>query len=355
MGGHPVNSHLKRRHALLGLLIAVFAALLILSILLAVTIGAVKIPLGDVYRIVLYQSTHLKIGEIDFLTKGTMYEIVWNVRMPRVIMGAVIGILLAVCGVVMQATVENPLADPYILGISSGASTGAVLSLLVGSLPVIGRLPLHTGAFFGALFTAMLVFVFGGNTIRSGTTPLVLGMAVSAMFTALTDLIIFVTPDSKKVTSAMFWMTGSFAGVAWTDVAPAMIALAVGILVAVAIRREMDALLMGEQMARNYGVNVTLIKIVLIVTSTLLTAVMVSMSGIIGFVGLVIPHVTRQLMGANHGRMLPIALLIVMIWADVIARVCVAPEELPVGVITAICGAPFFLAMLRKSRYSFGK
>ncbi|MDO4866044.1 MAG: iron ABC transporter permease [Clostridia bacterium] len=339
------------------LLAVTLAAMLCVSVALAINIGAVNINPRIIFEIIVNRVTNTQLFEPFW--KSSQESIVWNLRFPKVLVAGCCGAGLTLAGIFMQALTKNPLADPYILGISSGASTGAVLSLLVGSLPVIGRLPLHTGAFFGALFTAMLVFVFGGNTIRSGTTRLVLvGMAVSAMFTALTDLIIFVTPDSKKVTSAMFWMTGSFAGVAWTDVAPAMIALAVGILVAVAIRREMDALLMGEQMARNYGVNVTLIKIVLIVTSTLLTAVMVSMSGIIGFVGLVIPHVTRQLMGANHGRMLPIALLIgtiFMIWADVIARVCVAPEELPVGVITAICGAPFFLAMLRKSRYSFGK
>ena len=140
-----MQSHIKRRHALLGLMIVVFIGLLLLSVLLAVTIGAVKIPLGDVYRIVLYQSTHfrlggmetgIRIGDIDFLTRGTMYEIVWNVRMPRVIMGAIIGVLLASCGVVMQATVENPLADPYILGISSGASLGATFSIMIGASTV---------------------------------------------------------------------------------------------------------------------------------------------------------------------------------------------------------------------------
>lgn len=277
-------------------LVVGLAALLVISIALAINIGAVNINPGIIFEIIVNRLAGRELFEP--LWKSSQESIVWNLRFPKVLVAGCCGAGLTLAGIFMQALTKNPLADPYILGISPGASTGAVLSLLVGSLPVIGRLPLHTGAFVGALFTAMLVFVFGGNTIRNGTTRLVLvGMAVSAMFTALTDFIIFVTPDSKKVTSAMFWMTGSFAGVAWTDVAPALIALAVGIVVAAAIRREMDALLMGEQMAKNYGVNVTLIKVILIVTSTLLTAVMVSMSGIIGFVGLVIPHVTRQLMG----------------------------------------------------------
>lgn len=339
------------------LLIAVLAVFVVVSIILAINIGAVNINPKIIFSIIANRITGKEVFPATW--SNGQESIVWNLRFPKVLVAGCVGAGLALAGVFMQALTKNPLADPYILGISSGASTGAVLSILVGTLPVIGKLPLHTGAFFGALFTAGLVFIFGSKSIRGGTTRLVLvGMAVSALFSALTDLIIFLTPDSKKVTSAMFWMTGSFAGVSWSDVPPAVIALIIGVIVAIAIRREMDALLMGEQMARNYGVNVTLIKLVMIITSTLLTAVMVSMSGIIGFVGLVIPHISRQLMGANHSRMLPITLLVgsaFMIWADVIARVCVAPEELPVGVVTAICGAPFFLAILRKSRYDFGK
>lgn len=339
------------------LLIAALAAFVALSIVLAINIGAVNINPRIIFSVIVNRIAGREVFLVNW--SNGQESIVWNLRFPKVLVAGCAGAGLALAGVFMQALTRNPLADPYLLGISSGASTGAVLSILVGALPLVGKLPLHTGAFFGALFAAGLVFVFGAKSIRGGTTRLVLvGMAVSALFSALTDLVIFLTPDSKKVSSAMFWMTGSFAGVAWSDVLPAFVALLIGIFVAVAIRRELDALLMGEQMARNYGVNVTLIKLVVIITSTLLTAVMVSMSGIIGFAGLVIPHIARQLMGAKHSRMLPVTLLFgaaFMIWADVIARVCVAPEELPVGVVTALCGAPFFLAILRKSRYDFGK
>lgn len=330
---------------------------LVFSMVMAINIGAVNINPKIIFSII---TNHLARRTVFEETWSSAQDsIVWTLRFPKVIVAGCVGAGLALAGIFMQALTKNPLADPYILGISSGASAGAVTSLLLGGLPLIGRLPLSAGAFFGALLTSFLVFVIGGNGGKSSTTRLVLvGMAISALFSALTDLIIFVTPDSKKVTSAMFWMTGSFAGVAWSDVAPAILTLAAGILVAMLIRTEMDALLMGEELAKNYGVNVAVIKILLILTSTLLTAVMVSMSGIIGFVGLVVPHVSRQLMGAAHERMLPVALLggaSFMIWTDVIARICVAPEELPVGVVTALAGAPFFLMMLRKSRYDFGK
>lgn len=338
-------------------LIAALTAFVAISIILAINIGAVNINPRIIFSVIVNRIAGREV--FAPVWSSGQESIVWNLRFPKVLVAGCAGAALALAGVFMQALTRNPLADPYLLGISSGASLGAVLSILVGTLPLVGRLSLRTGAFFGALLAAGLVFVFGAKSIRGGTTRIVLvGMAVSALFSALTDLVIFLTPDSKKVSSAMFWMTGSFAGVAWSDVLPVFTGLVIGIFVAAAIRRELDALLMGEQMARNYGVNVGLIKIILIVTSTLLTSITVSISGVVGFVGLVIPHISRQLMGAKHSCMLPVALLFgaaFMIWADVIARVCVVPEELPVGVVTALCGAPFFIAILRKSRYDFGK
>ncbi|MDO4299527.1 MAG: iron ABC transporter permease [Lachnospiraceae bacterium] len=347
------NAKHSTRIALIGGLLL----FLVFSIVMAINIGAVNINPKIIFSIIANHLTRKTVFEAAW--SSAQDSIVWTLRFPKVIVAGCVGAGLSLAGIFMQALTKNPLADPYILGISSGASTGAVISLLMGTLPLIGKLPLSVGAFFGALLTSVLVFVIGGNGGKGSTTRLVLvGMAISSLFSAMTSLIIFITPDSKKVTSAMFWMTGSFAGVAWSDVLPAIVALVIGIAVAVMIRTEMDALLMGEDLAKNYGVNVVMIKIVLIITSTLLTAVMVSMSGIIGFVGLVVPHVARQLMGAAHKKMLPVALLggaSFMIWADVIARVCVAPEELPVGVVTALAGAPFFLMMLRRSRYDFGK
>ena len=187
---------------------------------------------------------------------------------------------------------------------------------------------------------------------------ILVGMALSSFFSALTNIVIFLTPDSRRVQSATFWLTGSFAGTDWSDVPMAVVVLTVGMILVLPLRRELDALLVGEDIARNTGVNTVRIKWILILVSTLLTAVLVSMSGAIGFVGFVIPHIARSIVGAAHKRLISFSILlgaIFMVWADLFARIMFSPQELPVGVVTALCGTPVFLWMLRKSRYSFSK
>ena len=204
---------------------------------------------------------------------------------------------LVLTGILMQAITKNPLADPYVLGVSSGASAGAVLSLLMGPLPLIGKVPLAESSFLGALLTAVIVFVFGLRTENYTTKMILVGMALSSFFSALTNIVIFLTPDSRRVQSATFWLTGSFAGTDWSDVPMAVVVLTVGMILVLPLRRELDALLVGEDIARNTGVNTVRIKWILILVSTLLTAVLVSMSGAIGFVGFVIPHLPEALWG----------------------------------------------------------
>lgn len=336
------------------LIYILMAAALVATIVAAINIGSVDINPETIFRIIIGK---IQKQDLTDVYSKSQINIIWNLRFPKVLVACCTGAGLALSGILMQALTQNPLADPYILGISSGASTGAVLSLLAGPLPLIGQLPLAEGAFFGALVTSVLVFVIGSDGARINTTKMVLvGMSLSALFGALTELVIFLTPDSRKVQSASFWLSGSFAGTGWADVPLTIIISLAGILVIYPLRRELDALLMGEDIARNAGVNTTAIKWVLILVSTLLTAVLVSMSGVIGFVGLVIPHIARSLVGAAHRRLIIVSIFIgaiFMIWTDVVARTMAAPRELPVGVVTAICGAPVFLTLLRRSRYSF--
>ncbi len=338
-------------------LIIVLSAALLASLVLAINIGAVNINPKIIFSVIVNHMTGREIFQTTWDTSQD--SIIWTIRFPRVLVAGMVGAGLALAGVFMQALTKNALADPYILGISSGASTGAVVSILIGTIPFIGKIYLPAGAFAGALLTSILVFVISGAGIKGRSANLVLvGMAISALFTALTDFIIFVNPDSKKLGSVLFWMTGSFASIEWMDCIPAVSALLGGIVVSIVINRELDAMLMGEELAKNSGVNTTLIKVIIIIASTLLTGIMVSMSGVIGFIGFVVPHVTRGLIGARHKNLLPVALLIgaiFMIWADVLSRTIIAPEELPVGIITAMVGAPFFIVMLRKNKYSFGK
>lgn len=215
----------------------------------------------------------------------------------------------------------------------------------------------EAGAFVGAIVSSTLVFVLAGASGRVSSTKLVLsGIAVSAMFSAVSNLLIFLQSSDKKLSAVLFWMTGSFAGVMWSDVLPVVVAFLVCIMVILLVHEALDALLLGEEMAVTVGVDVPKVKILIILLSALVTGVMVSVSGTIGFVGLVVPHISRTIVGTVHRRLVPFAALlggIFMIWADTLARVVVAPSELPIGVVTAFVGAPFFLFLLRGSKYSF--
>ena len=360
------------RHAFLRVLIIVFAIALVLSILLAVTIGAVKISFGDVYRIVIYNATHFKIGsvetgiligDLDFASKGTMYEIVWNVRMPRVMMGAIVGILLAMCGVVMQATVQNPLADPYILGISSGASLGATFSIMIGASALFSGVLAGMGtafwAFAGALGAMALVMTLahvGGGRITSAKLVLA-GCVVGSLFGAFTNIIVYIGQDAENMKNVTYWLMGSMAAARWHNLALPGICMVAGLLFFITQLRTMNTLLLGDEAAITLGVDLGKWRRVYMVATSLLSAVAVCTCGIVGFVGLMIPHIVRGFVGSDHRFLLPIAALaggIFLIWTDVLARVIIPNSEIPIGVITSAIGAPIFVYMMIKKSYGFG-
>ena len=254
------------RNSKKGVMTGVYAALvvlLILTLVFAVNFGSVDIYYKDVFQIV-----YGKIFNKDLSAyKSSQINIIWALRLPKVIVAACTGAGLVLTGILMQAITKNPLADPYVLGISSGASAGAVVSLLIGTLPVIGRVPLAESSFAGALLTAVIVFVFGSKNGKINTTKMILvGMALSSFFSALTNIIIFLTPDSRRVQTATFWLSGSFAGTDWGDVPLAVGVLVVGLVLTLPLTRELDALLIGEDIARNTGVNTVRVKWILILT-----------------------------------------------------------------------------------------
>lgn len=328
---------------------------LLVAVVMAVFIGSVNVDPKSVCQIISGKILGTDLSSFD----KNVVNIIWALRFPKVLVAGFVGAGLTLTGILMQAFTKNPLADPYILGISSGASSGAVFSLLIGHLPLIGRLPLAWAAFFGAVLSSILVFLLGRSGSKINTTKMVLvGMATSAMFSSVTSIIIFLTPDARRIYNATFWLSGSFAGVQWENVPLVAIVFTVCFLMVLPLTREMDALLLGEDVARNTGVPVILIKWILLLVSTLLTAVLVSVSGVIGFVGFVIPHIARSIFGAAHRRLILFSLplgAIFMICADLLARTAVSPREIPVGVVTAFCGAPVFLWMLYKSQYSFNR
>ena len=325
------------------------------SIVFAIHIGAVDLTPEWIYQILVNHLTGKEIYAVEWPAYAD--GIVWGMRLPKVLVASCVGAGLSLVGILMQAMTKNSMADPYLLGISSGASAGATAAILVGSLPLIGAVTVQAGAFIGAIVSSVLVFILAGASGRVSSTKLILsGTAISALFSSMSNFMIFMQNNEKKLSSVLFWMSGSFASAKWVDVLPVFIVLIICIVIILLENRALDALLLGEEMAITIGVDVPKLKILIIIMSALVTGVMVSVSGTIGFVGLVIPHISRSLVGTAHKRMVPFSALlgaILMIWADAIARVVVAPSELPIGVVTAFIGAPFFLFLLRKSKYSF--
>jgi iron complex transport system permease protein len=336
--------------------------LFFLSVVLAVCVGSVKIPVYDVFRVILYQLTHLSLGDSASLTGGTLYEIVWNLRLPRVLMGGAVGILLATAGVVMQATVQNPLADPYILGISSGASLGATFSIMIGASAVFSGVLATMGtafwAFLGALGATALVYTLANLGGRMTSAKLVLaGSVIGSLCSSFTNLMIYIGNDAENMKSVTYWLLGSMASARWEKLAlPGICALAGGIFFLTQVR-VLNTLLLGDEAAITLGVDLNIYRKVYMVITALMSAVAVCTCGIVGFVGLMIPHIVRGFSGSDHRRLLPCAMLvggIFLIWADVLARVALENTEIPIGVITSVVGAPIFVYILVKKSYGFG-
>lgn len=320
------------------------AALLALAVLAGVAIGETSISLPVIVQ-VLANKLWAAGYPLDPIDEG----IVWNYRLTRAIVAATCGAGLAVSGVVLQSLLRNPLADPYLLGISAGASTGAVLVAIIGI--GAGTISLSTGAFAGAIAAFALVALLARSS-RGQTAAgqiILAGIAGSQLFNALTSFLITKSANAEQARGIMFWLLGNLSGVRWSSVALSVPVVLLGLLVCLWHRRALDAFTFGTDSAASLGIPVRRVQAVLILTAALMTAVMVSIVGSIGFVGLVIPHAVRLIAGVRHGRLLPLSALIgalFMIAADVLSRTLIKGQVLPIGVITALVGAPVFAMIL---------
>ncbi|MFI1483780.1 FecCD family ABC transporter permease [Streptomyces sp. NPDC020747] len=330
----------------LGLLIAAGVALLLLSVAVAITIGPADIRVGDVWSVV---ASHLGWGssELTPIREG----IVWELRLPRTLLAAVCGAGLAVCGAVMQSLLRNPLADPFVLGVSSGASTGAVIVVVLGVGG--GLVSVSAGAFLGAVLSFGLVLLLS-HTLGGATDRVVLsGVAAMQLFSALTSFVVMTAADAETTRGVLFWLLGSLSGVGWTDVWVCFAVLAVTLLVCLGYARTLDAFAFGQDAAATLGVSVARTRLVLLCATALLTAALVSSAGAIGFVGLVLPHAARALVGSGHARLLPVTALagaVFLVWVDTLARTVLDPQEVPVGVVTSLIGVPVFVLVLYRTR-----
>ncbi|HET8615409.1 MAG TPA: iron chelate uptake ABC transporter family permease subunit [Actinomycetales bacterium] len=296
-----------------------------------------------------------KVGLVDVAPHDRQalvdQAIIWDVRLPRVLLSVLVGAGLGVVGVVMQTLTRNQLADPYLLGISSGASLGAVLVVVAGL--GAGQASLASGAFVGACVVLVMVLVLGSShgQLRPSRTILA-GVAIGQLCSALLALVIIWVSRPEATQGIQFWLAGSLAGGTWPAVAATAAALALTLAWCLASTRALDALAFGETSAAALGVHVRSLRWSMLVTTALLTAVLVSVSGSIGFVGLILPHAVRFFTGPGHRRLLPAAALaaaVFLLWADTAARTLFAPRELPVGVVTALVGVPAFVLLLYRT------
>lgn len=310
----------------------------------AVCVGAVALSPAEVGEVLLQRARGRG-------ATGLNDEIVWGLRLPRVLLAAVAGAGLAAAGVVLQAVVRNPLADPYVLGVSAGASCGAVLVLTAGGVGVLATLGVSVAAFAGALVALGLVLLLGQRRGVLDPTRLVLaGVAVGYLLLAVTSFV-QLRAAPAELSGVLFWLLGSVSGASWSDLgipAAAVVAVLVGLTVH---HRQLNVLLMGDESATALGVDVRRLRLVLLVLASLLTGLVVAVAGGIGFVGLVVPHAVRLVLGPDHRLVLPAAVLVgatFLVLVDVVARTVDAPNELPLGIITAVLGAPFFLWLLHR-------
>ena len=325
----------------------------IITIFVATGIGPVSVAPGETARILLSKVPWIG-SRIVPDWEPVSENIILVLRLPRVCLGMVVGASLAVCGVTMQALVRNNLADPFILGVSSGAAAFATLGMLFGAFSFLGTYSLSISAFIGAAVTIIFVYTISRVKGRINITQLLLsGVAISMIMDGVTSIIKLGAPNALGLHNAEFWMSGSLASAKWAYLQLPLIVLALCMAFLLLNYRGLNLLLLGDESAGALGVNVRRLQKQLILVASLMAGVTIAVSGTIGFVGLMVPHLTRLLVGGDHRRVLPISALlggILVVWVDAIARVIIAPEELPVGILTAIIGGPIFIIMLKRSK-----
>ncbi len=325
----------------LGGKIIICLAILVAVMLLCAAIGSQDISLSKVLA-----------GPDKVTGQNIDYEIFVNVRLPRVLLAAMVGAALACAGTTFQAILRNPLADPYILGISSGAGLGAIIAILSGiSWTLLGGSPVAVCAFIGSITTIWVVWYIGHLTGKSQVTSLLLaGVVVNAFISAIIMLLIS-TAKSSQIQSTILWLMGNI-----TEKSPSLLLvsafiMALGIILLMSQSKNLNILTFGEEQARFAGVNTLLTKMLSFGSAALITSIAVSLSGLVGFVGLIVPHIVRLIFGPDHRVILPLSAItgaILLVISDTIARTVISPSELPVGVITAIMGGPFFLVLLAR-------
>ena len=316
----------------------VLCLILCISLVTALQFGAKFISLDQIISALM--------SMIDANAKASMTDtIITDIRLPRLIYSVLTGIGLSLVGLLMQTVTRNALADPYVLGVSSGASTGAVFAIIMGGLPFLGQYNTPIFAALGAALSIILVLLCVGKS-NSPVKLILIGMGMTGVFSALTMMIIYGAKHEAQVRSAMFWLLGSFAGIQWSDLPLTAIIVILFMLYIYMFNQDLDVLLLGNHEAAQMGLSVKQLQLSIVVISSIVIATLVSKVGVVGFIGLIIPHLARIIGGPKHKHTLLFSALIgsiVMIWSDVLSRALYSPEEIPIGVLTSLLGAPLFI------------
>lgn len=334
----------------------VLIAVLVFAAVVALAIGAVPILPAEICHIIIAELS----GNVDASTalSDPRYAIIWELRLPRIILAMCVGGGLAVCGLIMQAIVKNPLADPYILGISSGASLGATLAVLLGIGMALGENAIGIAAFVGAFLLSIAVIGIANVGGRANSVKLLLaGMALSAVCGALSGFVIFWSGDSGSAGQIVFWLMGSIAGAKWSMLAVIVPIVCIGILFFWSQSRLLNLMLLGDETAITLGADLHIYRQMYLPISALIVGFIVYASGVVGFVGLLVPHAVRMFVRNDHRVTIPIAALvgaIFLVVADICCRTLIPRTELPIGLFISAIGAPCFVYLMIRKRYTFG-
>lgn len=330
----------------------ILVTILLFSIGFAVTLGSVDISIKEVYEAILSKFSIKEVGD------EAVHDVIWLIRLPRIILAMIVGSGLAVAGVVMQAIVKNPLADPYILGISSGASLGATLAILLGFGSILGSNFIGIMGFLGAFLVSILVLLISNIGGRGNSLKLLLsGMAVSSICSAVSSFIVYISNDAQGIKSITFWLMGSLAGAKWQELNFILPIILLGIIFFITQYRTLNLMLLGDEVGITLGTNLNKYRYLYLLITSLIIGVLVYAAGTIGFVGLIIPHFVRMIFGTDHRKLIPISALvgaIFVIWSDTISRTLIQGTEIPIGIIISMIGSPCFIWLMIRKSYGFG-
>lgn len=339
-----------------GTVIILLVAGLVFSVLASITFGNADISVTEVYKVILYELFH--VDAFSAYAEGAVHDVVWLIRFPRVLLAIAVGMGLSVCGVVMQAVVKNPLADPYVLGVSSGAYLGAAAAIILGIGAVFGENAMGIMSFLGAVAASFAVMFISGMGGKSNAGKLILaGMAISSVCSAFANFIIYISQNRDATTQISYWSMGSLATADWDNVPLILPIMIVATLIFWSQYRKLNLMLLGDDTAITLGTDLHKARMLYMVLASFMVGFAVYAAGMIGFVGLIIPHAMRMLFGTDHKQLIPLSALsgaIFLIWADVACRIILDNSEIPIGILVSLIGAPCFIYLMVRKSYGFG-